>query len=434
MIPRLRLRVDALELGILLPWAAILCFGLLMLFSVSSPSVGDFAYGARATTAISRSFFYRQIFWALLGIGVMWTSAMIPFRVYKDYFSWMLYGAAIFVLLLLLVLPPMRGGTHRWLVLGPLSLQPSEFSKASMILILASFLAARRGDPDRLSQVGLVLALVLPPTLLVLKQPDLGTAITFLWLTIPMLLWRGLSLRRLLIMTAPLVSGAIVLYGETRGVAGFGLVHLLWTLYMAALFVLMLLSPRVSILERSVFLIAAIAIGLAVPKVWDGLLPYQQKRILVYFDPGLDPLGAGYQIFQSKVAIGSGGIVGRGYLQGTQKGLAFLPARHTDFIFSVVGEEFGLLGALTLLGLYAWIILRGFRLAGKAHSPFAQLLTVGVSAYLLFHVFVNVAMTIGLAPVTGIPLPGMSFGGSVLITTSFLLGLQMNIARNWSRY
>lgn len=434
LIPRLRLRGDAIQMGIFLPWLGVLCFGLLMLFSVSSPSVGDFAYGARAATAISRSFFYRQIFWALLGLGVMWASAMIPFRVYKDYFSWMLFGASMFVLLLLLVLPPMRGGTHRWLVLGPISLQPSEFAKASMILMLASFLAGRRGDPDRLSQVGLVLALVLPATFLVLKQPDLGTAVTFLWLTIPMMLWRGLSLRRLLIMTAPLVSGAIVLYGETRGLEGFGLVHVLWTLYMAGLFVLMLLAPRVSLLERSVFLVAAIAVGLAVPKVWDGLLPYQQKRILVYFDPGLDPLGAGYQIFQSKVAIGSGGIVGRGYLQGTQKGLAFLPARHTDFIFSVVGEEFGFIGALFLLGLYAWIILRGFQLAGKAHSPFAQLLTVGISAYLLFHVFVNVAMTIGLAPVTGIPLPGMSFGGSVLISTSFLLGLQMNIARNWSRY
>ncbi len=432
---RLKLSSQSIEPSILIPWLLILGCGLIMLFSVSSPPGGDFEFGAgRPAASISRAFFVRQFFWALLGSLVMLASAMVPFRVYKDYFSWMLYGASILVLLLLLVLPPMRGATQRWLVLGPISVQPSEFCKASMILMLASFLAGRRGDPDRLSQVLIVLALVLPPTLLVLKQPDLGTAITFLWLMIPMLLWRGLSLRRLIIMAAPMISGAIVLYGETQGHDGFGLVHLLWALFMLGLFALMLLSPRVSLLERSGFLIAAIVVGLAVPQVWNGLLPYQQKRILVYFDTELDPLGAGYQIYQSKVAIGSGGLLGRGYLQGTQKGLAFLPARHTDFIFSVVGEEFGFLGALVLLSLYAWIILRGFRLAGKAHSPFAQLLTVGVSAYLLFHVFVNVAMTIGIAPVTGIPLPGMSFGGSVLVSTSFLLGLQMNIARNWNRY
>jgi cell division protein FtsW (lipid II flippase) len=149
---RLQLRSEGIEPSILIPWLLVLGFGLLMLFSVSSPVSGDFDLGAaRPAASISRVFFVRQLFWALLGALVMIGSAMVPFRVYKDYFSWLLYGASMLILILLLVLPPMRAGTHRWLVLGPISLQPSEFCKASMILMLASFLAGRRGDPDRLS-------------------------------------------------------------------------------------------------------------------------------------------------------------------------------------------------------------------------------------------------------------------------------------------
>jgi rod shape determining protein RodA len=364
----------------------------------------------------------------------MFASALIPFRVYKDYFAWVLYGVGLLVLILLLVLPPMRGDTNRWLVFGPIGLQPSEFFKPALILMLASVLAGRRGDPNRLSQVLLTLALVLPPTLLVLRQPDLGTALTYIWIMIPMLLWRGLSLRRLIIMTAPILSGAIVLYGQTAVGEGLGPAHLVWALFMVGLFLMTLLYQAMPMLERIAFYIASFGVGLAVPRIWAALRPYQQQRILVFFDPELDPLGAGYQILQSKVAIGSGGLLGRGFLQGTQKGLAFLPARHTDFIFSVVGEEFGFLGAIVLLGLYAWLIMHGFKVAGRARHPFAQLLSVGVSSYLLFHVFVNVAMTVGLAPVTGLPLPGMSFGGSVLVATSYMLGMQINIARNWRQY
>ncbi len=430
----MKLQTGVFDIHFLLPWLLILGASLLMLYSVSSPP-GDFGLSEeRASYVVSRAFFDRQLVWAILGLVTMLASAMIPFRVYKDYFTWVLFGGGLLLLVLLLVLPPMRGDTHRWLVLGPMGIQPSEFFKAVLILMLASFLAGRRGDPNRLSQVLITLALVLPPTLLVLRQPDLGTALTFIWIMFPMLLWRGLSMRRLLIMVAPILSGAIVLYGQTAAGEGLGPAHLVWALFMIGLFLMTLFYPAMPMLERIGFYLASIGVGLAVPRIWASLLSYQQNRILVFFDPELDPLGAGYQIFQSKVAIGSGGLMGRGFLQGTQKGLAFLPARHTDFIFSVVGEEFGFAGALLLLGLYAWLIMRGFQIAGRARHPFAQLLAVGISSYLLFHVFVNVAMTMGLAPVTGLPLPGMSFGGSVLVATSFLLGLQMNIARNWRQY
>lgn len=418
---------------ILLPWLLILAVGLVMLYSVTSPRP-DLEPGEEAGPVVSRSFFHKQIVWMAIGLVALLVASMIPFWIWKDYLAWILYGFGLLLLLLLLLLPPMRAGTHRWILIGPIGFQPSEFVKIVMIILLSSSLASRRGDPNRPGFVLAALGLVLVPAALVLKQPDLGTAMTFLWLLVPMLLWRGLTPMSLAIMLSPGLSALIVLYGQTQGGAGYGPAHLVWGLFLLLVFLLALWHRAMGLVERVVYFLSSILMGLAVPMLWNLLRPYQQQRILVFFQPDLDRLGAGYQLFQSKVAIGSGGLLGRGYLEGTQKGLAFLPARHTDFIFSVLGEEFGFAGAAVVLGLYAWLIVEGFRLAGKVRHPFGQLLSVGVSSYLLFHVFVNVAMTVGLAPVTGLPLPGVSFGGSALVAASFLLGMQINVARNWGRY
>ncbi len=429
-----RLQPAVLNPRLLLPLLLILGTGLLMLYSVTSPPGSYSLDEARNSYTISRAFFHRQLMWVFLGLVATLAGSMIPFWVFKDSLSKILYGLGLAVLLAVLILPPMRGETHRWLVLGPVGVQPSEFFKILMIFMLASYLASRKGDPNRLRVVLGALALVLPPAFLVLQQPDLGTAMTFLWLLIPMLVWKGFDLRRLLIMSAPVLSAFIVLYGQTVGSEGFGMPHWAWGAFMVGLLVVTLIYPAMSRLERILWFVVSVGTGLMVPLLWGSLRAYQQKRILVFFDPDLDRLGAGYQIFQSKVAIGSGGMLGHGFLEGTQKGLAFLPARHTDFIFSVLGEEFGFLGTVIILGVYAFLIMEGIRLAARVRQPFAALLSVGVSAYLLFHVFVNVAMTMGLAPVTGLPLPGLSFGGSVLMSTCFLVGVQMNISRNWTRY
>jgi len=431
---KLRLQPAVLNPRFLLPLLLILGAGLLMLYSVTSPAGPYGLNEIRDSYTISRNFFHRQILWVLLGLVSAIAGSMIPFWIFKDSLSKTLYVGGLIVLVLMLVLPPMRGDTRRWLMLGPIGLQPSEFFKILMIFMLASFLADRKGDPNRLSVVAGALGLVLPPAFLVLRQPDLGTAITFIWLLVPMLVWKGFDLRRLLIMSAPALSAFIVLYGQTVGSEGFGLPQWAWGLFLVGLLAVSLLYPAMRRLERILWFVASVGTGLVVPLLWRGLRAYQQKRILVFFDPDLDRLGAGYQIFQSKVAIGSGGLLGRGYLEGTQKGLAFLPARHTDFIFSVLGEEFGFIGTVTILGIYTFLIIEGIKLASRVRQPFAALLSVGISSYLLFHVFVNVAMTVGLAPVTGLPLPGLSFGGSVLMSTCFLVGVQMNISRNWSRY
>ena len=185
---------------------------------------------------------------------------------------------------------------------------------------------------------------------------------------------------------------------------------------------------RMSIMASVTLLAANVATGVGIPFLWVRLKIYQQERILSFFDPGRDAFGSGYQAIQSKVAIGSGGLFGTHYLQGTQKGLAFLPERHTDFIFSVVGEELGFFGAVSVLALYAVIMLRGVDHATNARRPFARFLAVGVVSYFTFHVVVNVAITTGLLPVTGLPLPLLSYGGSNLLTSSLMLGLLANVS------
>ena len=184
----------------------------------------------------------------------------------------------------------------------------------------------------------------------------------------------------------------------------------------------------IGIPAKVALLVLNVITGIGIPFFWEKLHSYQQERILTFFDPTRDQFGSGYQAIQSKVAIGSGGLFGTHYLQGTQKGLAFLPERHTDFIFSVVGEELGLLGAVVLLTLYLTIILRGARVAASARRPFWRYLAVGVVSYFTFHVVVNVAITTGLMPVTGLPLPLLSYGGSNLLTSSLVLGLLLNVS------
>jgi rod shape determining protein RodA len=170
------------------------------------------------------------------------------------------------------------------------------------------------------------------------------------------------------------------------------------------------------------------AVAFALPHVWHHMHDYQRRRIETFLNPGNDPYGAGYQIIQSQIAIGSGGVTGKGYLKGSQKALAFLPMRHTDFIYSVVGEELGLLGALTVVILYAVVIVRGFRLAVVTRNGFASLLTVGLVSAFFYHIMVNMLMTIGWAPVTGLPLPLLSYGGTALLVNGIQLGLLQNVA------
>ncbi len=238
---------------------------------------------------------------------------------------------------------------------------------------------------------------------------------------IAMYFWAGMPAGQLLLGLSPILNIAL-----------FFLTGSLW--WFVALFAGLLAFARPRILVLLLMVGINIGVGMAVPKIWDHMHDYQKRRIETFMNPEKDPSGSGYQVIQSKIAIGSGGVVGKGYLKGSQKALAFLPMRHTDFIYSVVGEELGLLGSLTVVLLYGIVILRGYRLAAIARDGFAGLMAVGITTALFFHVMVNMLMTIGWAPVTGVPLPFLSYGGTALIVNCMQIGLLQNVALRRREY
>jgi rod shape determining protein RodA len=279
---------------------------------------------------------------------------------------------------------------------------------------------ARRFDNPKLDLTRMrywlpALLLTLVPFALVAKEPDLGTALSFPVILVTMYYWAGMPLGNLLLGLSPVFNA--VLFFATGSLWWFA--GLLAVLLAAA-------RPRVTTLVTVLALNGAVAYAL--PHVWNHMHDYQKRRIETFMNPGADPYGAGYQIIQSQIAIGSGGAAGKGYLKGSQKALSFLPMRHTDFIFSVVGEELGFVGALTVVILYAVIIVRGIRLAVVVRNGFASLLAVGLVSAFFFQILVNMLMTIGWAPVTGLPLPLLSYGGTALLVNGIQLGLLQNVA------
>ena len=315
-------------------------------------------------------FVARQGLFALVNIGVA------AFLMNFDYKLLQGYGNKIYIFNLAMLLAVMligqsALGAQRWISIGPISIQPSEFSKIIMIVSLSTMLEDRVGKLNTLRDLLPVAAYVGVPFLLVLKQPDLGTSLVFMAIFLGMIFACGINLR--------LLGG---------------------------------------------FFAAGVAM---LPVLWYFLKDYQKMRIMVFMDPNVDPLGSGYHIIQSKIAIGSGMLFGKGLFEGTQSQLNFLPENHTDFIFAVVGEELGFIGVVVLLLLYLVVLWRGIQIAKDASDMFGRLLAVGITSMLAFHVLVNVGMTLGIMPVTGIPLPLMSYGVSSLTTNIMSIAILMNI-------
>jgi rod shape determining protein RodA len=332
-------------------------------------------------------------------------------------------------LLVLVLSMPHRMGAERWIILGPLQFQPSELAKAVIIFTLAHHLANQKEDINGSRHLILPCLLVVPYFALILKQPDLGTGLVFLAILVPMLFWAGLGPLHVLLLASPGINILLHLWFRTRGESAFWV----WIGFMAILAVVTVLRRR-HLVENLVLFAANASVRFLESAVWGRMHDYQQKRIITFFNPDLDKLGQGYHVAQSKIAVGSGGFLGKGFMQGTQKELAFLPERHTDFIFSVVGEEFGFLGALLVLGLFAVLLARGVTFATRARNPFARYVAFGIVSYLGFQMTQNIGMTVGLFPVAGVPLPLVSYGGSSLAMTMFLLGVLLNLGRSWREY
>jgi len=402
---------------VFLAWLLLGLASLAVLWSVTEPIVGPYD---QSDPGVDKGVFFRQAVWMLVGFVAMVVVARFPLR-HLDQVAVPLYLFTVVLLALILVAGPKIGGARRWLVLGPLRLQPSELAKVAFILVNANLLARSTEEGRSLGMTVLSFGIMALPMVLVLREPDLGTSLVFLAVWVGMVFWYGIPGILLVGAGSAVLSAVLMLYSESQKFAAP------WAIYILLL-VGILFFVNLNIPSKVVLLGINVGFGLGIPFFWGKLKPYQQERILTFFDPSRDEFGTGYQAIQSKVAIGSGGLFGTHYLQGTQKGLAFLPERHTDFIFSVVGEELGFVGAALLLGVFLLVILRGVRHAGSARRPFASFVAVGVVSYLTFHVVVNVAITTGLLPVTGLPLPMISYGGSNLLVTSILLGLLLNVS------
>lgn len=405
----------------------LVVFSLAMLWSVTEPLRGD-VY-AEMQVDVSKGFFARQLLFAAVCWLALCLISRVPLR-YLEHIAWPGYVGTILLLVLVLVLAPEVGGARRWIGVGWLRIQPSEFAKVALVILLAACLAQRLKDRSRVPAIVGSLLLALLPAVLIMRQPDLGTSMVFMAIWLGMIFWFGISGILLFACLSAVASAVIMFYSEFSFYSGTEIKAQLawpWGVYMLLLMSYLYMARR-SLGASIVILVSNIAAGVGIPLVWNRLQGYQKERILTFFDPTRDAWGTGYQAIQSKVAIGSGGFFGTHYLQGTQKGLAFLPERHTDFIFSVAGEELGLVGAVLLLALFLMLVLRALDVALQVRRPFGSLLAIGVASYFVFHVVVNVSITTGLFPVTGLPLPLISYGGSNLLVSSLMVALLLNLS------
>jgi len=361
-------------------------------------------------------FYYtkRQLFAFIIGLIGLSTFAYLDYSHLKNA-SWFLYGISILFLLMVLFKGFTILGAQRWIIIGPISFQPSEISKLVLLIALASFLGERRGEIKSMMSLVLPILIVGLPFILIFKQPDLGTAIIIFAIFTSMLIWAETSTTLLVFMVTPLLS--IILKSNTY----------VWMTYLVIL-AMFLWQIRIRLTDYAVILLGNIGIGYAVAKIWDILKDYQKARLLSFLNPEIDPLGIGYHGMQAKIAVGSGGFFGKGFMHGTQTQLAFIPQQFTDFVFSALGEELGFLGSAIVLALFAIVIYRAVALAAESRDFFGSMLAAGIAGMLGFQVLVNIGMTLGLLPIVGVPLPFLSYGGTALVVNMCAVGILQSIA------
>jgi rod shape determining protein RodA len=365
--------------------------------------------------------FYRQALWAVIGLLVMLITALIPLRTLHR-LSFAFYFAMLAILVMVLVIGSTVKGSKSWFGIGGLGGQPSEFAKIATVLAFASYLSKTDVSISQVKHLVIAVCIFAAPMVLVLAQPDLGTTIVFFATLLPLLYWAGASNFILIAVIAPIIVAFGALLGTTQFLIAIALVTILLFIF------------RENKLAVAVAFGITLAIGLSVQIMYERMPMYQQKRISTFLNPEADPLGAGYNVVQSKIAIGSGGLFGKGYLKGTQTQLNYIPEQWTDFIFCVMGEEFGAVGTSLVLGLFAAFLLHGIRIADISKNKFGSLAAIGITGIFTTHTVINVGMSMGLMPVIGIPLPFMSYGGSALVANMLMAGLLMNFYSNRKEY
>jgi rod shape determining protein RodA len=358
-----------------------------------------------------------QLLWFSLALLIIPVVLRVPIQIVR------LAAVPLYVVaMVLLILTPIIGvgagtaeGVPRWIGFGAVRLQTAEFAKIPVILMLAHVLSKLREPSVSLWQLWKPVAIVALPMALVMLQPDIGTTIVFAFMLIACLYWALVPLRTILMLISPAVALILAFNVWAWGV---------WFLFIA----MMIFFWKPTIAQGAAVLVANVVAGTIALPLWDSLATYQKNRILVFMDPQIDPRGAGYNLIQSRVAIGSGGFSGKGFLEGSQKRLGFLPEQHTDFIFSVLGEEWGFIGVAAVLLTFAVILWRLVSIAERSDDPFAGMIPFGLAAAWFVHVLVNTGMTVGIMPITGIPLPFISYGGSFLLINLLGMALVQRIA------
>jgi len=403
-------KISGSAVALFLCGIALSALGVVLIYSATNTAV----------TSHEEGLFIKQIIWIALSLLIFMLVVLLPMRMH-EVLSYVYYIFLILLLIALMFYGRTGGGSQRWFDLGFFHFQPSEIGKVIVLFALARYLSYSKRPSQQFRRLIIAAILVLIPTALVLKQPDLGTSLVYLTIMLVTLFWSGLPAVYLLLIMTPIFSM----------IASFHPIS--WVVFFAVIIGL-LLVVRPGAAMSSVIVAVNLLFGMITPFIWNRLAEYQRLRIKIFLDPGLDPLGAGYQIIQSKIAIGSGGLIGKGFLAGSQTKLNYLPVRHTDFIYSVMGEEFGFTGGIIIIGLMAMIILMGLRTAVKVRNRFTSFICVGAVSILLFQTIVNIGMTLGLMPVTGLPLHFVSYGGSSMILSWVLLGLLVNAEINWQEY
>jgi rod shape determining protein RodA len=385
--------------------AALLSIGIAFIYSA-----GQLAGGRH----IVPQFYQLQIAGAVLGVTVLLAASRIPLRVLEK-----LALPAYLISIAILVLPLLvssASGPDRWIRLGGVQVQPSEFAKIGVILYLAKILAARRRSLESLRELVVPCLVAGVPAALVILQPNLGTGIVFGVILAGMLFWAGTPPLLLFLLFSPLV-GLLLSFSFA-----------LWSTFIVGIGLLLYLA-KPSRMEVLYTIGMNVFMGVVTLPLWNSLAEYQQKRLLIFLEPESDPRGAGWHILQSQVAVGSGGLLGQGFLEGSQKRLAFLPEQHTDFIFSVLGEEMGFVGVVLALVLFVLFLNECVRVAQSSTDPFGSTMGFGLAALFATHIVVNVAMTVGMMPITGLPLPFFSYGRSFLLASFIAVGLLERVWR-----
>ena len=400
---------DKFDFGLFLP--------VLLLFIIGLAAI----YSATYNNATAQDNFEKQVIWGIAALIIFFITYSLPINFFKQ-MSIPAYFISTFFLVIVILIGERISGAKSWIAFGSLGFQPSEFAKIATILMLAGYLSRRTTDIESFKDLLITLGIGFIPVLLIFMEPDMGTAIVFFIMILTIIFWKGISSFAMFVVLSPAFIAISSLFG-------------MYYFFAALLLVVVMLFvfKRDFFFSGSIFALN-LASGFFADYVYKALSPHQQKRIEAFINPMSDPLGSGYNTIQAQVAIGSGGLFGKGFLAGHQTQLQFIPEQWTDFIYCVIGEEFGFFGAIVIIILFTYLFLRILKIASGSKDEFLSLVAIGILAVYVSHFIINLGMVVGIMPVIGLPLPFISYGGSSLVVNMIMLGILANIYRTRKNY